>query len=239
MLTVVTPPSVEPLTVAEARERLGLGSTPSDDTVTAWIKSERQWVEEYLGRRLITQTVEWVVRGFPGCGDGWLNLSSGTWAGSPGEVPKWSQYFGELGCWGFVLPAVPVQAIESVSYVDGNGSSQTLATNQYRLIGRDPAYLLPAIGVAWPFFSPREGVTIQFAVGYGTMASSVPEPIRQAIALRVGRGRAVSQQSLFLSSETVDGLGSFNYTAGTGASRTIGENVDELLMPYRAASGIF
>jgi uncharacterized phiE125 gp8 family phage protein len=55
-LVLNTAPTVEPLTVAEAKEHLRVTAGEDDAYITALIKVARRQVEGYLGRRLITQT---------------------------------------------------------------------------------------------------------------------------------------------------------------------------------------
>lgn len=59
MLTLVTPPAVEPVTVQEARGALGLPSSIPDATISAALVAARQSIEGpngYLCRALIAQT---------------------------------------------------------------------------------------------------------------------------------------------------------------------------------------
>ncbi len=54
-LRLLTPPAVEPLTLAEAKSWLRLETTDEDATVAALIPAARQAVEAASGRRLISQ----------------------------------------------------------------------------------------------------------------------------------------------------------------------------------------
>jgi uncharacterized phiE125 gp8 family phage protein len=60
-MKVITPPASEPVTLAEMRTQLGItnaSDTASDTTITRRIIEARQWVEGYIRRALITQTLE-------------------------------------------------------------------------------------------------------------------------------------------------------------------------------------
>lgn len=54
-ISVVTPPAVEPVTVAEVRSQLRATSTAQDTYIGTLIEGAREWVEMYLGRSLCTQ----------------------------------------------------------------------------------------------------------------------------------------------------------------------------------------
>lgn len=86
------------------------------------------------------------------------------------------------------LPVGPVQSIASVTYLDPQGVTQTLAANLYRLLGaRTPALVVPAYLATWPVTrAEAEAVTVQAVVGYGDAGADVPPPIRQAIHMIAG-----------------------------------------------------
>jgi uncharacterized phiE125 gp8 family phage protein len=54
---VTTQPTVEPITLAEAKLHLRVDDTDSDDLITSLISSARQKVEAFTRRSLITQTI--------------------------------------------------------------------------------------------------------------------------------------------------------------------------------------
>lgn len=86
----------------------------------------------------------------------------------------------EFDACGLTLPCRPIISITSVKYLDADGAEQTLAADQYELMGSE---VLPAFGVTWPTAGDhREAVRIRYQAGYAT----VPAPIRAAILLMVG-----------------------------------------------------
>jgi uncharacterized phiE125 gp8 family phage protein len=64
-LRVVTPPSSEPITLAEAKKHLRLEGDEDDDYVGTCILAARQHVEEVCWRGVVTQTREAVLERFP------------------------------------------------------------------------------------------------------------------------------------------------------------------------------
>jgi hypothetical protein len=229
-LVLVTPPAAEPLTAAEVRARLGLPSTVLDATITAWIKAEREKLDGAhgtLGRALITQTWDYIGDGFPGWATSFRPFFSGE---RQRDWPEW--YYDQ----GISLPLAPVQSIDAVKYLDGDGAEQTVDAAIYRLVSGDPGLLVPAHAEAWPSAEAVRGaVTIRFTCGYGDAGPDVPENIRQAITIGVSLQRSLTSQNLFVSSETVEGVGSRSYSGGSNAAATIRGEIDRLLSGYMAA----
>lgn len=119
----------------------------------------------------------------------------------------------------FAVPRPPLISVTSVTYVDTAGASQTLSASIYRVdTAAEPGRITPAYGEAWP--SVREvtnAVIVRFKAGYGTAASAVPEPIRQAMLLLIGEMHERREQAL----------------VGTSIV-SVPFGVKELLSPYRA-----
>lgn len=51
-------PASEPLTLTEAKEQCRVDGSDSDNVLNAYIKAARAFVEDYTGKRLVSQTVE-------------------------------------------------------------------------------------------------------------------------------------------------------------------------------------
>lgn len=146
---------------------LGAGApsanTTEDPLLVLLISSARAHAEQELHRYLVTQTIDAKFDRFP---RGFLSYRD--------ERPSYE----------FRLP--PLQSVSSISYVDGDGATQTLASDQYLVDAASvPARVEPAYGCSWP--TTREqanAVTIRFIAGYGA-ASAVPACVRNWLLLRV------------------------------------------------------
>lgn len=146
-LITISAPATEPITAAEVKASARIDTTDFDGQIAIIIPGLRDYVENFLGRRLITQTVELVLDAFP---DAEIDL----------RLPD-------------------VQSITSVTYIDGDGATQTLTGTDYSLDGSSsPCWLLPAYGTSWP--ATRDTVNalrVRYVVGYGA-AAAVPAAIR-------------------------------------------------------------
>lgn len=85
------------------------------------------------------------------------------------------------------LPKPVVSSITSISYVDLDGNTQTIASNQYTLDSSTmPGFVLPAQDVDWPdTLDCANAVTVRFVAGWAN-AAAVPASIKQWILWRVG-----------------------------------------------------
>ena len=121
MLTQLSPPSAEPLSLAEAKLHLRVDAdiTEEDGLIAALIVTARQQAEHRTGRALVSQQWRLGLDQFP---DDSLEL-----------------------------PKPKLVSVQSVTYLDSNGTRQTLAGGDYEvitdeLVGR----LVPAFGKSWP-----------------------------------------------------------------------------------------
>lgn len=92
-------------------------------------------------------------------------------------------------CEGFIeLPRPNLLSVTSVSYVDTDGTTQTLSTSDYT-VDTDalPGRIVLNYGESWPSTRCQlNAVTILYKAGYGTTTASVPETIKAAMKLFIG-----------------------------------------------------
>lgn len=154
-------PAVEPVTLAEARLqcRFDAGDTSWDTRLSAFIVAARNMAEHEIGQRLITQTWQLQLDGWP-AGDG-----------------------------GIVLPQTPVQSVVSLVYVNSAGTPITLTANTaYRLDTRgELAVIRPAYNTSWPTDTLQDSavITATYVVGFGASGAAVPQSIREWILAHV------------------------------------------------------
>jgi uncharacterized phiE125 gp8 family phage protein len=154
MLTRITPPSVLPISLIEAKAIARLDDDTTDNAmVMGYVRAAVEWVEERLGRLLTTSTWRYTTARFP------------CW----GETIR--------------IPVAPVQSVDQIQYIDLAGNTQTLDPTVYVVSGiGDVARISLAPGQSWPSAQCHpEAITIDFTAGYGDSWNDVPEPIRAAI----------------------------------------------------------
>lgn len=98
----------------------------------------------------------------------------------------WDLVLDRFPCWTINIPKPTLQSVTSITYVDPDGVTQTLATDQYRVDSSSaPGRITPAYGVVWPSTRGITGaVTIRFVCGYGA-AAVVPDGIKVWMLLRI------------------------------------------------------
>lgn len=178
---VIVAPTVEPITLDEAAMHLRLDSIDSppeyhDADLVQWqISAAREYCEQYLGRSLAVQTLEYGSNAFT---HDWVDVQQG-----------------------IALPMGPVLYVLSASYVDEAGTTIPLddgtgsPTNpQFELddFSDPPRVRLPYNG-QWPTARYHPGsVRIRYVAGYSVPAESptpdypLPWSIRAAILLVLG-----------------------------------------------------
>lgn len=163
-LTLITAPPVEPVTLAEAKAHLRIDHSDEDEMVAALIVAARQHID---GK------------------DGWLGRALVT--------QTWQLALTAFPAGGIRVPLPPLIEVESITYLDTSGATQTLAQAAYQVTGTEPAMILPAYGTTWPTtrWQP-EAVKVRFIAGYAPGAGSptdyrenVPQAIRQAMLLLI------------------------------------------------------
>jgi len=97
----------------------------------------------------------------------------------------------KMDCFPSVIrpPRSPLSSVSSLTYLDTDGTSQTLTVNTDYVVdsSSEPGRIYPAYGTSWPSTRAIENaVTLTFVAGYGTAGSNVPQSIRQALLLMVG-----------------------------------------------------
>lgn len=163
MLSLITPPTTEPLDWSDARRHLRLDEDDEGELVSGiLIPGARAWLEGYIRRQLITATYALSLCGFPA--DGVIRL-----------------------------PMPPLQSVSSVKYLDTAGVEQTLSSAAYVVEAPAGPYARPgritlAFGQIWPAtLAQQKAVTVTFIAGYGDAAAAVPKPLVQSMLLMIGQ----------------------------------------------------
>lgn len=127
------------------------------------------------------------------------------------------------------VPHAPVGKVVAVSYSDSDGANQTLdeAVYEPRLDGLQPTITL-GFRRAWPSIRPGSRVIVEMEVGF----DPVPKDIEAALLLIVQSNFVFTRADLLKRSETVEGVGSTQWSGGVEISRTMEQRISSLLEPY-------
>lgn len=161
-LTVSVDPTLEPVTVAEAKRNCDLPESDStrDSQLQEWITTARQRLEHDARIALIDQT---------------LQYRRHTFTDDRCDVV------------GFSLPRWPVDSVTSVQYQDSSDSQQTLSTDVYGVdTVRRPSVVYLKKNQSWPaLYGGYDDVLVTYVAGYGTTRADVPSIAKTAILIMV------------------------------------------------------
>jgi len=175
-LSLFSAPTDEPVSLIEAKQHCRIDSTDDDGLLAGYILAARSWAEDYTRRAFMTQTWDYRID---------ASIASGE------SVSGWPEVKVGSACYQRIhLPKPPLISVTSITYVDSNGVSQTLAADQYLVNAYSIEGIIdPAYGVTWPSVRRQmNAITVRFVCGYGANPGTGQEldRIRQAILLTVG-----------------------------------------------------
>ncbi|TIN82643.1 head-tail connector protein [Mesorhizobium sp.] len=157
MLRTVTPSAADPVSLAEAKKHLRVVVDDDDTLIEGLISAARSVAEDYVQRRFVEQTVEWVLNDWH-CGDIRLPIAP-----------------------------VAKDGVTSVKYIDMDGNEQTLSTSLYVVqTWGHSVRIIPSFGAVWPLVlsASPEPIVIRFTVGVAV--DKVAPNVKAAINLMLG-----------------------------------------------------
>lgn len=203
---VKTAPTIEAISISEAKTHLRVDSSDEDAMILAYVKSSRRWLERRYNLAFLTQTLVLTLDTF----------------GQPGWWPPASMYIAPSyipsPIWGVIELWPPVQSVTSITYIDFAGATQTLSSSKYAVdTSSYPGRIAPAVGQIWPVTGPIPGaVKIEWVAGH-ISADLVPEDWKEANRLALGH--------YYLNRESV-------VTDTRVMSIEVAETIDALMAPY-------
>ncbi len=173
--TLVTPPSVDPVTMAELKERLVITDDSENDMINAFALAAIQYIERMTGIALITQTWKLTL-------DHWPTQNTPWWDGvRDGAI---SELFGSQYAADVELPRFPLQSVSSVTVYDEDGTSTAVTIADVFDVdaASSPGRITLKHGATWPVaLRANNAIEIQYIAGYGDAATDVPPLLKTAI----------------------------------------------------------
>lgn len=155
-LKLITPASVLPVTLAEAKAHLRVDVTDDDTLITAMIMAAAELAEQHTGRAIMTQTWELTLDAFPDA----LELT---------RTPVQS-----------ITSIIYADSTGTNQTLSGSAYALDTADDYGH------AYVVPAYGTSWPDTRDQvNAVAVRYLAGYAS-AAAVPESIKSWIKLAVG-----------------------------------------------------
>lgn len=171
-LKLITAPTAI-MTTAEAKLFLRVDDNGEDTLIDAMVKASTEMVENYLNRKLITQTWQYWLDDFP------FTNKNDWWDGTrDGAITELYGAADEIK-----LPIGPLQSVLHLKTYDNADVATTFPAANYVVDTVSPQGRIKLrVGEIWPstVLRPANGIEIHFTVGYGA-AADVPSSIIQAV----------------------------------------------------------
>ncbi|MCX7900045.1 MAG: hypothetical protein N2444_08195 [Methylocystis sp.] len=152
--TLISAPAIEPVSLADAKAWLREDGADEDQLIQTLIVAARMTLEAFTRRFFITQ--------------GW-RVTLDEWPGSVGRDLT------------LVIPFAPFQGVSAVRWFDAANVAHVVAPSLYRApVSVEGGRIVFASAPPAPGRA-KDGIEIDFTIGYGALATDVPEPLRRAI----------------------------------------------------------
>ena len=185
----ITSTGTEILTTAEAKTHLRVTHSAEDTYIETLIKVAQKYAEKYCASSFTESTYEMTM-------EAWNDVFvSNATLGTPSNLlksytyPVGGYYSPYTGLAQIVLPKAPISSVSHIKYYDSDNALQTWADTNYNLIKPEnqKGFVELVDGKDFPSIYTRgDAIKITFVSGYGSSASDVPEPIKQAVLLIIG-----------------------------------------------------
>jgi Phage gp6-like head-tail connector protein len=166
---LVTPPLVEPITLAFAKQQLRVDADDDDAIITALITAAREHCEKKTHRSFFDQTWVRTLDFFPLYGHAKATRT-------PTERDNWP-----FGTWYWDkvtidLPYPRTLNVQSITYLDNDLQLQTLPTSAYNIDYTSmPARIAPAQGLFWPILNNYIPGSVRITFTAGSYVQQVTE----------------------------------------------------------------
>ncbi|MFM0256097.1 head-tail connector protein [Paraburkholderia sediminicola] len=215
-LQLITAPSAEPLTLAEAKLHLRVDIDDDDTLIGALIAAARDYAQGETHKQMVSARWKQVLDSFPG--PSLIGIPYGRQYTLPGHA--------------IYLQRAPVIRVLSIQYLDMTGVAQTMPDTDYTVdYSSEPVRITPVFGQIWPIPLPQIGaVWVNFDAGYAApvtadaVAGTISAPgwsrlaVGDAVRLSNGGGALPAPLSAmtdyFVQSIVSDGVYKLSATAG-------------------------
>lgn len=169
-LMLVTPPTQEPVTVAEFKDHQRISHSDEDQRIGNLITAARRWCENYLSMAFVTQTWRQSMDCFPRASN-----SASDYLYSTSEIR---------------VGRPPLASVSSLTYANSTGGTTTMPSSDYRVdTDAKPGRITPIYGGTWPtgIREQSAAVTVNLVAGFSSSTpesvSLTPATIKQAILM--------------------------------------------------------
>jgi hypothetical protein len=195
---VTVPPAIEPVSLTLAKQQIRVDFPDDDALITSYITASRQYAENYTRRAFFNQTIVLSLDHFP-----YFTGESTLPTRARQDWAMYSAYYDRIT---IRLPRPSCVSVQSITYVDLNGVTQTLPASAYYVdTTSEPGRIVPTSGSYWPYTQAYVPGSVQVSYlagsyGDGVTVNNCPQTVIMAIMLLVGsfyeNRSALSEQNL-------------------------------------------
>jgi hypothetical protein len=168
-LQIVTPPIVEPVTLAFAKQHLRVDFTDDDTLITAYITAARQYCEKYTRRAFFTQSWLRTLDYFPL----WYSQNGTVNPAYRADWPYYADFWARIT---IDLPMPRTISVTNITYVDSLGNLNTLPPDAYDVDTTSmPARIVPSQGSYWPTVMTYQPGSVRINFVAGSYVQTVTE----------------------------------------------------------------
>lgn len=182
-LSLLVPPTAEPVTLAELKSHLRVDNTSEDVALVSDIAAARDWIEHRTGTRLMTQTWRWTIDlhwrkpGVASPSNDYETRVPERYGDRVIRYGMWIQHQPYLR-----LPLWPAQSLAQITYRNNGADVVYDDIDLVRVLPSGKIIFAPAAPPPIP--DEQEGaISIDAVVGYGSSRLQVPDRFKRAIRM--------------------------------------------------------
>ncbi len=215
----VTPPLVEPVTIADAKSFARIEYPDDDGMIAGLISAAREYVETATARTIAPRVRTVYFQGFLTSG-GYFNR----FIRSIGPNPWWLPTAQGI----MQIRQPPLQGLMNVQYVDpSSGSLLEILSSQLVISTGTPGRVMPTYGAVWPLARPQiDAVQFTFVAGYG-----LTNPLVQSYG-------GPPSQTLMIYGQPTGGTFTLNFNGSTTSSLNYNATAAQVQTALQALASI-
>lgn len=183
-LTLVTSPSVEPVSLSLAKQHCRVEITDDDAYITSLITAARVLCEQRSHLAFVNQTWDAFLDTWDDDKSPYTDQVTGFfWSSNQTGSTLYTDTYRHNQ---ILLPRGPVSSVTWVKYYDPTATQQTWSSSNYVVSTGNPGRIGPVENVFFPPIAMQnDSINVRYVVGYGPDGTTTPQPAIWAILMTI------------------------------------------------------